>query len=177
MKLEYVLEEQDFINFHLFAISENKNSVKIKNAGKPIIITFFLYYGIKMYNMNNTEFALILGIMIILVLFFYDKLYKLKIKKHFSKIVRNSYTKRIGETETMEFTTEYLITEDKTGIGKTKLSEIEKINETKNNFFVKLSNGASFIVSKNGIENIDLLKNKWVELNIPISENLSWQWK
>ncbi|XKX05399.1 YcxB family protein [Tenacibaculum maritimum] len=48
----------------------------------------------------------------------------------------------------MEFNSEFVITEDKTGEGKTKISEIEKINEIKNNFFIKLSNGSSFIISK-----------------------------
>lgn len=130
-----------------------------------------------MYNNNNIEFAIIFGILAILVLLFFDKLYKSKIKKHFSKIVQNSYAKRIGETETMEFTSEYLITEYKTGEGKTKISEIDKINETQNNFFIKLTNGSSFIISKNGIENLEQIKKKWNELNIPIYENLNWEWK
>lgn len=34
--------------------------------------------------------------------------------------------KRIGEKEMMEFYSEFLITKDKTGEGKTKISEIEK---------------------------------------------------
>ena len=177
MKLEYILEEKDFIDYHLFSISENKKARKMLNTTKFILVGLFIYIGINMYNKNNIEFAIILGIMAVLTFIFFNKLYKSKLRKHFSKIVKNSYAKRIGEKETMEFNSEYIITEDKTGEGKTKISEVEKINETKDNFFIKLSNGSSFIVSKNGIINIELIKKKWKELNIPISENLTWEWK
>ena len=177
MKLEYTLEEKDFIDYHLFSMSENKKSRKTMNTTKLILVGLFLYIGINMYNKNNIEFAIILGIIAILTFIFFNKLYKSKLRKHFSKIVKNSYSKRIGEKETMEFDSEFIITEDKTGEGKTKISEVENINETKDNFFIKLSNGSSFIVSKKGINNIELIKKKWAELNIPISENLTWEWK
>ncbi|OCK41823.1 hypothetical protein BA195_13765 [Tenacibaculum soleae] len=177
MKLEYILEEKDFIDYHLFAMSENKKAGKIMATTKFILVGLFLFIGINMYNKNNIEFAIILGIIAILTFIFFNKLYKSKLRKHFSKIVKNSYAKRIGEKETMEFNSEYLITEDKTGEGKTKISEIEKIDETQNNFFIKLSNGSSFIVSKKGVNNLELIKKNWKELNIPISENLNWEWK
>ncbi|MCK8521059.1 YcxB family protein [Aquimarina sp. D1M17] len=177
MKFEYILEEKDFVDFHLFSIDENKNSKKIKNIGKLVVTGILVYFSINMYTSNNLEFAIILGVLAILALLFFDRLYQSKLKKHFSKIARQSYAGRIGEKETMEFTSEHLITQDKTGEGKTKLSEIDKVNETKNNFFIKLTNGASFIVSKNGLDNPNLIKSKLNELNIPIDENLDWEWK
>jgi hypothetical protein len=177
MKLEYILEEKDFIEYHLFSISENKKTRKMINTIKFILVGMFVYIGINMYNKNNIEFAFILGILAIMTLIFFNKLTKSKLKKHFSKIVKNSYAKRIGEKETMEFNSEFIITENRTGEGKTKISEIEKINETKDNFFIILSNGSTFIISKNGINNIELIKKKWKELRIPISEHLSWEWK
>ncbi|WP_044400160.1 YcxB family protein [Lacinutrix sp. Hel_I_90] len=177
MKLEYILEEKDFIDYHLFSISENRKTRKLMNTTKYILVGVFLFIGMNMYNRNNVEFAIILGIAVILTLFFFDKLYKSKLRNHFSKIVKNNYSKNIGEKQTMEFTAEYLITEDKTGEGKTKISETEQIDETQNNFFIKLSNGSSFVVSKNGIDNLEQIKKKWNELNIPISENLDWEWK
>ncbi|QWX84844.1 YcxB family protein [Cellulophaga sp. HaHaR_3_176] len=91
--------------------------------------------------------------------------------------MKNSYADRVGEKETMEFTSEHIITKENDGERKTKISEIEKINETQNNFFIKLTNGTSFIISKKGIDNWELIKTKWEELKIPLFENLSWEWK
>ncbi|WP_298419464.1 YcxB family protein [uncultured Kordia sp.] len=136
---------------------------------------FFLYIGITMYTSNKTELAILLGITAILGLLFFDKYYNYQLRKLHSKIVKNTYAKRIGEKETMEFTSEYIITEDKAGEGKMKISEVEKINETQANFFIRLSNGAALIISKKGIDNLEEIKNKWKELKIPISENLSWK--
>jgi hypothetical protein len=177
MKLEYILEEEDYVNYHLFSISENKNAKKIERIGKYILAGFFIYFGLNLYNSDNIELAILSGVLTILSILFFNKLYKSSVVKHQSKIVKSIYAKRIGEKESMEFTSDYLITEDKTGQGKTKLSEIECINEVSGNFFIKLSNGSSFIVSKKGLENLDQLKGKWKMLDIPIIEHLSWEWK
>ena len=176
MKLEYILEEKDFIDYHLFAMSENKKARKMMNTTKFILVGLFLFIGVNMYNQSNTEFAIVFVIIAILLFIFFNRMYKSKLRNHFAKIVRNSYAKRIGEKESMEFTHDYMITIDKSGEGRTKISEIEKIDETQTNFFIKLSNGSSFIVSKNGIDNLQQIKRKWEELNIPISDNLTWEW-
>ena len=131
MKLEYILEEKDFIDYHLFAMSENKKAGKIMATTKFILVGLFLFIGINMYNKNNIEFAIILGIIAILTFIFFNKLYKSTLRKHFSKIVKNSYAKRIGEKETMEFNSEYLITEDKTGEGKPKFLKLKKLMKLK----------------------------------------------
>ena len=176
MKLEFILEEKDFVNYHLFSISENKNAKKIESIGKYVLAGFFLCFGLNLYNSNNIEFAIFFGILAIASILFFNKLYKSRMVKLQSKIVKNSYAKRIGEKENMEFTSDYLITEDKTGQSKIKRSEIECVNEVPNNFFIKLSNGSSFIVSKKGLVNIDQFKDECKALNITIIEHLDWKW-
>ena len=176
MKLEFILEEEDFLNYHLFSISENKNAKKIEGVGKYILAAFFLYFGVNLYNSDNIELAILFGILAILSLLFLTKLYKNQILKSQRKIIRQTYKQRIGEKEHMEFTSDYLLTEDKSGYGKTKISQIECVNEIPNNFFIKLSNGSSFIISKNGLENLDGVRRKWEELSIPINEYMSWKW-
>ena len=176
MKLEFILEENDFLNYHLFLISDNKNARKIEKIGKFVLAGFFIYFGLNFYNSDNIELAILFGVLAILSILFFNKFYKSRMKKQQAKIIKSSYSKRIGEKETMEFTSDYLITEDKTGQGKTKLSEIECVNEIPNNFFIKLSNGSSFIVSKKGLKNLDELKRKWKALNIPVIEHLNWEW-
>ena len=176
MKLEFILEEKDFLEYHLFSISDNKSAKKIEKIGKFVLAGFFLYFGLNLYNSDNIVLGILFGILAILSVLFFNRFYKSRMKKYQSKIIKNSYAKRIGEKETMEFTSDLLITEDKTGQGKTKLSEIECVNETLNNFFIKLSNGSSFIISKKGLNNLDQLREKWKALNIPIIEHLNWEW-
>jgi len=176
MKLEYVLVEKDFIEFHLFAISEHKKHKRMIGAIKCLLIGLFLYLGIQTYHQNNFELAIILVIMAILTALFFNKLYALKLRRHFAKIVKNNYAIRIGKKEIMEFNSDFIITKDTTGERKTNLSEVVQINETRRNFFIKLSDGSSFIVSKNESINIASVKRKWKEMNIPVSENLTWEW-
>jgi hypothetical protein len=176
MKLEFTLEENDFLDYHLFSISNNKDAKKIEKIGKFILAGFFMYFGLNSYNTDNIELAILFGILAILSILFFNKSYKSLLKKQQLQFIKNSYSKRIGQKESIEFTSEYLITEDNTGQAKTKLSEIECINEVQNNFFIKLSNGSSYIVSKKGIKNLDEFKEKCKTLNIPIIEYLNWKW-
>ncbi|XKX05398.1 hypothetical protein R8G61_13735 [Tenacibaculum maritimum] len=41
MKLEYILEEKDFIDYHLFSMSENKKAGKMMHITKFILTVFF----------------------------------------------------------------------------------------------------------------------------------------
>ncbi|WP_324026201.1 YcxB family protein [Maribacter sp. BPC-D8] len=176
MKLEYILERKDFMEYLLFSAWENKKSRYIKNILKFFIISIFVYAAINAFNKENIVLSIVFGVFAVLVFTFFGKVFNSKLKKQFSEVVDFNYSKRIGEKETIEFSAENMITEDKNGIGKFKISDIEKINETQNNFFIKLLDGSSVIVSKNGIENSERFKNKFKELNIPIVKHLSRKW-
>lgn len=177
MKIEYILEESDFIDYYLFSYSENKGALKTIKISKFLLFGLFIYFAIDLYNSNLVGLAIVFGVLAIAILVFYNKICQSKLKRHFTKVVKKNYQNRLGEKETMEFTSDYIITEDKTNEGKTKISDIEKINETQNNFFIKLSNGSSFIISKKEIDNLDNIKLRWKALNIPISDHLEWEWK
>ena len=101
MKLEFILEEIDFVNYHLFSISENKNAKKIERIGKYFLAGFFVIFGMNLYNSDNIELAIFFGVLAIFSLLFFNKLYKNQIKKQQYKIIKNSYSKRIGVKETI----------------------------------------------------------------------------
>lgn len=176
MKLEYVLEQDDFVNYHLFLISESKKSKIFLNFMRVGITVAFLFMSYKIYNQGRMFLAVIAGCVAISFFLFFDKLYKSKLKKFYLEIVKKDYANKIGKLETIAFENEYLIANTKSGVGKIKLLEIEIINETQNNFFINISNNSTLIIPKRGIENIELVKQKWKDLKIPMADYLFWKW-
>ena len=176
MKLEYVLEQDDFVNYHLFLISESKQSKIFLNFLRVGITVAFIFMSYKIYNQGRMFLAIIAGCVAVSFFLFFGKLYKSKLKKFYSENVKRDNSNRIGELETIEFENDYLITNTKIGAGKIKVSEIQVINETQDNFFINILNNPTLIIPKRGIENIELVKQKWKDLKVPMADYLSWKW-
>lgn len=177
MKIEYTLEQENLIEFHLFSISQNKTLTKNMRISKLMLAGLFAFFAINVYNSGNIKFAIILGVFMIFSLIFYNKLYRHKVKTLYSKTIKQNYSKRIGKKQTIEFSFEELIVHDNMGESKTKISEIEKVDEIPNAYFIKLRNDTTLIIPKKDIEDINLLKEKFRLLNFKIIENLSWRWE
>lgn len=79
MKIEYILEEENFIDFHLFSISENKTTAKMMFTSKLFLVGLFAFFAVNLYNSGNVEFAVMLGVFVILTLLFYNKFYRYKV--------------------------------------------------------------------------------------------------
>ena len=174
MIFEYTLEENHFLNYHLFTISEDEKTIKRLGSLKFIIAGIFLFLAINNFK-NNTTLTITYSIFAVLAFVFFNKYFKYILKKQHSKIVKKAYTTRFGKKETLEFTSDYIISETTVGEGKIKINAVEVINEIENIFFIKLSNNSSIIIPKKDID-IKNFKEKCEELNIPISDQLSWKW-
>ena len=59
MKLEYVLEQDDFVNYHLFLISESKKSKIFINFLRVGITVAFIFMSYKIYNQGRMFLAII----------------------------------------------------------------------------------------------------------------------
>ena len=81
MKLEYILERKDFMEYLLFSAWENKKSGYIKNILKLFIISIFVYAAINAFNKENIVLSIVFAV---LVFTFFGKVFNSKLKKQFS---------------------------------------------------------------------------------------------
>ena len=184
MKIKYKVEEPDFLEFQLFTVSKSGELAKkaklfwISLAIAIPVFGYFIYSKINDVVLTN-DFVILILIFFVAPLItlgvFYPKYLKRQYKKAFQKFVKENYSKVFGDAAELEFNEEGLFSKGQNAEGRMNLSEIEVINETQNNFFVKLKTGLSVIVPKRELENSNKVKLEFKKLGLEIEEYLDWE--
>ena len=125
MRIEYSLEEQDFLVFQLFTASKSDRINKKKRNGWILLTVGALLITVYFYLSRINSMAIYFGIVVIVTGLFYPKYFRWRYKKHYHTYIIENYSKRFGELATLEFNPDSIFSRDKTGEGKLNLSEIE----------------------------------------------------
>lgn len=177
MRIEYKIHEQDFLEFQLFAASKSDRINKKKRDSWILLTLGSIVAAFYFYLNQNNPMAIYFGLVAIACGLFYPKYFRWRYKKHFQTYIRENYSKRFGESEIIEITTDSIFSKDKTGETKINLSEIEKVDETNNHFFLKISTGHSLIIPKNELSETDALRKKFKDLGLPVNNETNWKWE
>jgi len=173
MKLEFKIDEQDFLDFHLFTASQS-DRIKRKMRNGRLFLT--LCFGIALilfyfsFHIVMTIYCGIIAIITICWALFYPQYFRWRYKKHYKNHIRDNYSNRFGETEYLEIRDDVIFTKDKVGEGTINISEIEKVDETEKYFFVKITSGVSLIIPKYKIANSNNVRKKFESLGFAINE-------
>ncbi|WP_248722313.1 YcxB family protein [Seonamhaeicola sp. ML3] len=177
MKLEYTLDEDDFIQYHLFVASNSESIKKRRLIMRFLIPSIYLVFAFLEYSKGKTTLSIIFLVLSIIWFILYPIYTKYRYRKHYIKSVNNNYKNSFFKPIKLEVTSDLIITEDFTGETKTKISEIKSLTEIKETFFLNITTNASIIIPKRGIKNINHFKEEFVKLAIPIENKLNWKWK
>ena len=178
MNLKYKLKENDYLQMQLYFFKENNTLRKIiiKNLLAWFVIFFVI---ILILYLNNQKFgAIIISIVAILSLiinpFRIKDTYFKKFKKE-AKVYENNFKKLIS-VDFLDNRIKIDRVEKQTEIS---LSEVEKIIETKQHYFIKFIQEV-LIIPKTEIDNQDFRKTEFLnlisKLNIKLDKQLNWKW-
>ena len=181
MKLEYNLDEYDFLQHQLYTASKTER-IKIQRRKSWILVTsiFFLLSLLFLKDDEKVAFYsfLIIGIITFL---FYPFYLRNHYKNHYLKFIKDTYKNRFGENAKVQFLDTEFVTNDSNSETKLKYAAFEEFNEIGDFFFLKLKIGGSLIIPKLKVENLNELK---VELksiaekyNVKQNVELDWKWK
>ncbi|MBK8807419.1 MAG: YcxB family protein [Bacteroidales bacterium] len=177
MKLEYKIIEQDFLDFQLFTASKSDRIKKKKTNSWILLTAGSIMVAFYFYFKENTIMTIYFGLVAVACGLYFPKYFKWRYKKYFKIYIKENYSNRFGHVETIEINNDSIFSKDKTGEGKINLSEIEKIDETDNHFFLKISTGLSLIIPKRELEKTDELKSKFKDLGLTLNNETNWMWK
>ena len=176
MVYEYQLGEADFIEYQLFTVSKSplmlrkkRNSRILLTIGASCIAGYF-------YANDNVGMSYYFALIALLTSLFYPKYYKWRNKKHFTNFIRANYVSRFNKPSSIELTSSQIIARDESGEGRVQLTEVDKVSETKNHFFLKMKSNDSLIIPKAKLSNNQDLKAEFNKLNILIEDELEWEW-
>ena len=179
MRLEYALDSNDYLQFQLYNSSINPRYKKTRRKNWIILFTSAFLLAIVLFN-NSDKFLSYYFIGIgVLIIFGYPDYAKSQRKKHFEKYVGETYKSDFSETSIVILNDEFIETYDKTGTSKINITELEKIYETSEYFFLKLKFGSTLIIPKSKIDVI-VARERLVEIANQVKaqfiQDLNWRW-
>jgi len=181
MRVEYILEEKDFLDHQLYGASRS-NNIKKKRQKSRVRIPI-VYMILSLVTIYNQIVYMSVGLIVFAVLWFF--LYPLWEKQryinHYKAFIKENYKGRINRNVTLEINEEYIIGKDGESESKVVTKEIERIDEIPSEIFIKLKTGQSFILPKDKIKDlpglITQLKELAAGLKVEYNAENNWEWK
>ena len=167
MKIEYSLQNEDFLDYQLFNYTKSAKLNKRRRKSWILFSVCFLLFAVSAHLRSNEIQALLFLILCLICILFYPKYIKWRYKKHYLNFIKDNYQARIGKTESLDFQEKIIHSKSATGEGKIYLTEIENIYEIPR----------IFIMSIKYISDLNQLKKKFTDLKLKVDENLDWKWK
>jgi len=182
MELNYALTENDYLQQQLYLASKNEQIKKQRKLNRILVLVILLIIGFLFY-INNILFVAYYFtsasiICFLLFPFYLKKFYRIVFKKY----VKANFKNKIGINTTVLFIEDSLEVISK-GIGDHRInfSNFKNISEIDNYFFIAFNTGESFMIPKDGIEDVEGLRTKLKgiagNLKIEFISELDWKWK
>ncbi len=175
LQIDYQLEENDFLEFQLFAASQSPLIAKKKRRSWLLLSLASTALTVNFIFQQGGYLAVYFGVISVIIILFYPRYINRQYKRHYIKHVRENYVNRFGTIEHLEFHDDHLFVKDKIGEGTINVSEVECVDETPNHFFLKVSTGMSIVIPKNGLNNLNEIREEFQRLGIVINNHLDWK--
>jgi len=181
VKIEYQLNENDFLIYQLYIASKSDRIKKKRQRNRIIIPILYLVLGIFLFWGNQILMPTLLVILGLLWFFFYPIWEKRRYVNHYKAFIQENYKLRLGRIVTLEFDNEYILAKDNGSESKVLATELVEMIELPTIILMKLGGGQSFILPKNEIPQLEELKANLRELahylKIKYEIEGEWEWK
>lgn len=175
------LTENDYLTFQLYIASKSPRIRRTRLRSWITVTVTFALLSLLFYNTQNDTLAIYFGVLTGLCLTLYPSYLRWKYKRHYLNIIRETYQHMFGTKAELEFTTDQIITRDRSGEIKINKSELAEINEIADYYFIKSSTGSSLIISKHNSEELETIKseiNSLVQIHgVKHHIELDWKWR
>lgn len=175
MTLEYHLGEKDFMAYQLYSASRSAAIRKKIKISRMVLGISAAAFAALFFFSGQPALAVYFLVMAAVMAVFYPAYFKWYSRGQYRRYIRKNYKDRIGIHEKVTLTPKSIVAEDKIGQAKLKLSEIERIVETQNHFFL-LIDGSALIIPKDKVENPDRLRKEFSQKGLKIDDERDWKW-
>ncbi len=177
MRLKYKLINSDFLEYQLYTSSKSEATKKRLRNIRIFIPIAYLLFGLYLWNRDGQVSGLIMfGILALLWFIFYPKYAKWKYKRHFLNHIKEHYSNRINKPVELDLNDDFVDTKDHASESGIKASELKKLIELPNHYFLKMSTDLSLIIPKNAISDQNRFKEKIKKWKIDYVNELNWKW-
>jgi hypothetical protein len=181
MRIEYTLDEGDYLIHQLFAASKSNRIRKQRMWFKVLGPILFAATGFLSFREGKNVESAVFFSGALIWFFVYPLWQRRYYKKHYQGFVRDIYKERFGQITVVELADDYILTKDQGSETKVSTDQVEEISEIPDMVFLKLRNGHYFLFPKDKISKMDLvilrLKELANALKIEYKVYERWEWK
>lgn len=179
MKLNYSLDQNDFLTFQLYTAFRSPSYKKIRNHNWFIVPIIYTFIASVLFFTSPPVFSITFLILAVLWTAFYPTYIRKKHAKVYRGYNEEHFKKRFDKPVEVAFLKDYVAMKDYAGEGKIKISEIESMYEIQGYYFLKFTTGIFLIIPKIKISKPKEVKTyleKLVKkLGIPYNIDLEWR--
>lgn len=176
MTITYQLSKQDFLDYHLFSVSQSSAIQKKKRNSWMLLTLGSLAMALFFYFRDQVIMSIYFACVSVLTGIFYPRFFKWRYKKHYSTFIEENFSSRFDRPAEIKITRDTLFSKDSSSEAQVNIDEIDHVSETPYLFFITIKSTYSLIIPKNNLESIEGFKSTITSLNIPIHDHLQWKW-
>lgn len=181
MTISYQLDEEDYLQYQLYAASQSERIKKTRRRRRWVIPVLYIVLGLFFLRDETNITWIVLIIIAILWLFFYPLWDSRYYKRHYTRWVRENVTDAIGRMTTVTISDDHITVSDGTSESKIALADIKEIVEIPGMILVRIKGGHSLVMPRNKIAGFGSLTNYLQDFanhsNIPYRKQDNWRWK
>lgn len=181
MTLQFKIDEKDYLTYQLYIASKSRQIKKKRLQNRIIFPILYTVFAIYLLIKESTIMAALFFSFGVLWYFIYPIRERKRYIKYYETFNKEFFKERFGRPMSLEISNNTIISTDEASEVKVATTDIEAINEIATLIFIKLKTGSSFLLPKDKIEGIDLLKKELTalasHLNIPYNSEEDWKWK
>jgi hypothetical protein len=164
MKIQYLIQEEDFYTYQVFTASQSKRVQRQRSRGRLILLAMCTL-GMWVFYFDNALMTFYFAGVFLAVLLGYGRYFSWRFKKHYRAHIKEYYSGRFGLEETIVLEDEVVISTNKMGESKLNISEFEKISETRSHLFLHMSTGNTLIIPTHA-DGVEAFKHKLVDKGV-----------
>lgn len=175
MRFEYDLSENDFLAFQLYSASKSAAIKKRLKISRLILGLSAAAFAVFFFIAGQPWLGLYFVFMALLMAVFYPAYFKWFSKRQYRRYIQRNYADRIGIREKVTLTPKSIVAEDNIGEAKLGFSDIDRITETGDYFFV-LIDGSALIIPKAKLEDVNQLRKELRARGLKVEDETDWKW-
>lgn len=176
MKLQFRISEPEFLTFQLYTLSKSKHVQSRMKRGRIFasILGLILTFNLFISDATVAGFAFI-GVTV-LIYIFYPNYHKWRMKRNFKRYIHHNYQDRFDQQEELEIHDNGVLSRNVSGEGEIPKSDLTELVEIKDLFLLRMKNGASIILPKKDVQEIEKMKLQLKKIGVPFREELLWSY-
>lgn len=174
--IAYELNENDHLAFQLYLASHTKRIVTQRVLTIVLAPALWLIFALLMRHRIGDSLLVITIAMSALWIILYPVRSHFQYRKFYLRHIRENFSKYLDQKTTLTIAGEFLVSKTDAGESKIRVSEAEKIVETKDHYFVYISKGSALIVKKITPGANDFILDLCRMTNLSVADDTSWKW-